>query len=405
MGLTGNLKTVSFSDVLQLLSTGKKTGALVVANGVRKKEISFREGNIIYASSVNSNEDLLGNLLLKRGKIGKKDLERAITLHKQSGRALGATLVDMELFDKEEVAECLRMQIEEIVYNLFSWNEGEFSFSEGQTPKNIPFMVNLSTMSIIMEGTRRIDEWMEIQKVLPPNDVLLRIKLQSHAASDQVTLSMDEFKILALINGERSLPTLIAQSPIGEFPTCRAVYRLIVAGLVESAGRAASPESGVGPNENEEEIILGIIFRLYNASFLKIRKVFETVVGPGNPSYTRLTTGWRQGIMTFFPGCDVQTDSGPSFEKFLEEVRKIPETVRLHRVLTLLESMLAEQLEYVFMQLGQGPFREAVNRVKKEISEPMAVRRELIKKFRLDDNFYDSLHKTERTIKMLTGVS
>ncbi|MDD4050849.1 MAG: DUF4388 domain-containing protein [candidate division Zixibacteria bacterium] len=405
MGLTGNLKTVSFSDVLQLLSTGKKTGTLTVASGVRKKEISFREGNIIYAFSVNSNEDLLGNLLLKRGKIGKKDLERAITLHKQSGRALGATLVDMELFDKEEVADCLRMQIEEIVYNLFSWSDGEFSFLEGQTPKNVPFMVNLSTMNIIMEGTRRIDEWMEIQKVLPPNDVLLRIRLLTHVTSDQVTLSLDEFKILALVNGERTLPDMIACSPIGEFPTCRAAYRLIVAGLVESAGRSTAAPSGLGPNENEEEIILGIIFKLYNASFLKIRKVFESIVGTNNSSYGRLASGNRQGIMVFFPGCDVQADSGPSFQKFLEEVRKIPEEVRLHRVLTLLESMLNEQLEYVFLQLGQGPFREAVGRVKKEISEPLAVRRELVKKFRLDDNFYDMLHKTERTIKIITGVS
>ena len=101
MSLTGNLKTVSFPDVLQLLSTGKKTGILSVSYGSRKKAIAFREGNIIFASSVNTNEDLLGNLLLKRGKISKKDLERAITLHKQSGRALGSTLIDMELFGKE----------------------------------------------------------------------------------------------------------------------------------------------------------------------------------------------------------------------------------------------------------------------------------------------------------------
>lgn len=403
MGLTGNLKTVSFSDVLQLLSTGKKSGTLSVTGGARKKEISFRDGNIIYATSVNANEDLLGNLLLKRGKISKKDLERAITLHKQSGRALGATLVDMELFDKEEVGECLRMQIEEIVYNLFSWSEGEFSFTEGQAPKNVPFLVNLSTMNIIMEGTRRIDEWLEIQKVLPPNDVLLRVRLSPPVHSDQIALSLDEFKILSLINGERTLPNLISASPIGEFPTCRALYRLIVAGLVESAGRATA--EGIGPDEDEEEIILGIIFRLYNASFLKIRKVFETAVGTTNPAYSRFMAGYRQGITVFFPGCDIQTDSGPSFEKFLEEVRKIPETVRMHRVLAMLEDMLNEQLSFIFMQLGQGPFREALGRVKKEISEPLAVRREIVRKFRLDDNFYDSLRKAERTIKMITGAS
>jgi len=405
MGLTGNLKTVSFPDVLQLLATGKKTGVLTVADGSRRKEIAFKEGNIISASSFNSNEDLLGNLLLRRGKISKKDLERAITLQKQTGRALGATLIDMELFDKEEVGECLRMQIEEIVYNLFSWMEGEFTFAEDSSPKNAPYLVNLVTMNIIMEGTRRIDEWMEIQKVLPPNDVLLRVKPAPRLNTDQVTLSLDEFRILSIINGERTLPDITVVSPIGEFPTCRALYKLIVSGLVEGAGRAVKSEGGGASDENEEEIILGVIFRLYNACFLKIRRIIENLVGVTNPNYFRFITSFRRGLLVFFPGCDVQSESGPSFEKFMEEVHKIPESVRMHRVLAMLEGMLHEQLEYVFVQLGEGPFREAVNRVKKEISEPLAVRRDLVKRFRLDEDFFDSIRKAERTVKLMTGAT
>ncbi|MEE9441209.1 MAG: DUF4388 domain-containing protein [candidate division Zixibacteria bacterium] len=403
MGLTGNLKTVSFSDVLQLLSTGKKTGVLTVMTGSRKKEIAFSEGNIIYASSVNANEDLLGNLLLKRGKINKKDLERAIALHKSSGRALGATLIDMQLFDKDEVSECLQMQIEEIVYNLFSWVEGDFSFAEGESPQNASFLVNLSTMNIIMEGTRRIDEWLEIQKVLPPNNILLRVRLIPKVNSDEITLSLDEFKILTLISGERTLPEIIEASPIGEFPTCRALYRLILNSLVEGAGKTAN--DNIGPDEDEEEIILGIIFRLYNTCFLRTRKVIEEVVGTTNPGYNKFISSFRQGLLVFFPGCDINTESGPSLERFLQEVKKIPEKVRMHRLLSMLEDMLHEQLEYIFMQFGHGAFRNAVGKVKKEISEPLAMRRELVKKFRLDDNFYYSIRKAERTIKMISGDS
>ncbi|MFQ5452833.1 MAG: DUF4388 domain-containing protein, partial [Candidatus Zixiibacteriota bacterium] len=118
MSLAGNLKTVSFPDILQLLSTGKKTGMLEVQTSTRQKEVAFKDGCIIFASSVNTAEDLLGNMLLNRGKLTKSDLERAIALHKQTGRQLGTTLIDMNLFDKEEIAECLKLQIEEIVYNL-----------------------------------------------------------------------------------------------------------------------------------------------------------------------------------------------------------------------------------------------------------------------------------------------
>jgi len=159
VSLSGNLKTVSFPDILQLLATGKKTGVLEVKTATRQKEVAFKAGAIIYAMSVNSSEDLLGNMLLRRGRISKSDLERAITLHQQTGRQLGTTLIDMNLFEKSEIAECLKLQIEEIVYNLFSWHEGDFIFHEGASPKSAPFHVELNTMNVIMEGTRRIDEW------------------------------------------------------------------------------------------------------------------------------------------------------------------------------------------------------------------------------------------------------
>jgi len=129
-----------------LLATGKKTGILQVSTKARQKEIAFKDGSIIHASSINASEDLLGNLLLRRGKISKVDLEKAIALHKQTGRQLGTTLVDMNLFDKDEIIECLKMQIEEIVYNLFSWQEGEFKFLENAAPKKILLPIELNTM-------------------------------------------------------------------------------------------------------------------------------------------------------------------------------------------------------------------------------------------------------------------
>jgi hypothetical protein len=210
MSLSGNLKTVAFPDILQLLATGKKTGVLECKTSTRQKEVAFKDGNIIYASSVNSSEDLLGNMLLKRGRISKADLERAIKLHKQTGRQLGTTLIDMGLFEKAEISDCLKLQIEEIVYNLFSWQEGDFAFHEGESPKNAPFTVELATMNVIMEGTRRIDEWMEIQKVLPPDDVLLQMAKSPKVNREELTISLDEFRLLSMINGERSLPDLTA---------------------------------------------------------------------------------------------------------------------------------------------------------------------------------------------------
>ncbi|MDX9857362.1 MAG: DUF4388 domain-containing protein [candidate division Zixibacteria bacterium] len=400
MSLSGNLKTVSFPDILQLLATGKKTGILECKTSTRQKEVAFRDGNIIFASSVNSTEDLLGNMLLKRGKISKGDLERAITLHKQTGRQLGTTLVDMNLFSKEEVGECLKLQIEEIVYNLFSWREGDFIFHENTTPKNAPFLIELNTMNVIMEGTRRIDEWMEIQKVLPPDDVVLRINTNPKTKRDELTISMEEFRLLSLINGERTVPDLIDLSPVGEFVTCRAIYRLIVQGLIESAGKR---EGKTEQKEDEEEVVLALIFRLYNHCFYRVRTLVEDIVGPDNTRFPSFSSQYRTGILTFFPGVDPESDLMPSLDRFLSAVRAIPPSLRFHTLMSSLERMLSEQLVYVYQLLGHGVFRETINAVKKEIAEPLATRRELVKRYGVDENFYGILKRADKTVKLVRG--
>lgn len=399
MSLSGNLKTVSFPDILQLLATGKKTGLLELKTATRQKEVAFKDGNIIYASSINSSEDLLGNLLLKRGKISKTDLERAITMHKQTGRQLGTTLIDMNLFEKSEIGECLKLQIEEIVYNLFSWGEGDFIFHEGTSPKTAPFQVELNTMNVIMEGTRRIDEWLEIQKVLPPDDVLLAIVKSPKINREEIVLSLDEFKVLALINGERTLPDLINLSPMGEFVTSRAVYRLVINKLIEVVGKRSKETE----EEDEEEVVLSLIFHLYNHCFYRIRSLFEAKLGEENTRFSALAAQYRGGLLNYFPGADPNSDLMPSFEKFVTAVRGIPAPIRFQKLMMQLEQMLAEQLEHIFQLLGVGAFREAVTSVKKEISEPLAVRRELVKRYGIEDTFYRTFKRADKVVKMVRG--
>jgi len=400
MSLAGNLKTVSFPDILQLMATGKKTGILEVKTATRQKEVAFKAGNIIFASSVNATEDLLGNMLLRRGKITKGDLERAITLHKQTGRQLGTTLIDMNLFDKEEITEVLKLQIEEIVYNLFSWQEGDFVFHEDSAPKNAPFLIELNTMNVIMEGTRRIDEWMEIQKVLPPDDVLLALARSPKVNRDEIRLSVEEFRILALIDGERTLPELIDQSPLGEFVTCRSIYSLVINNLIEVAGRK---EGEKAEQIDEEEIILSIIFHLFNNCFFRIRTTVELVLGEDNTRFASFAAQYRSGLMSYFPGVDPASDLMPSFDKFLGAVRAVPAPIRYYKLMGGLEHMLQSQLEYIFQLLGAGVFRGALLRVKKEISQPLASNRDLVKQYGLEDHFYQTLKRADKVVKMIRG--
>ncbi|MFH1686594.1 MAG: DUF4388 domain-containing protein [bacterium] len=400
MSLSGNLKTVSFPDILQLLATGKKTGILEIKTRTRSKEIAFKAGDITFARSTNNAEDLLGNMLLRRGRIAKEDLERAITLHKQTGRQLGTTLIDMKLFTKDEIIEYLRLQVEEIVYNLFAWDRGDFMFQENKEPTDAPFLINLNTMNVVMEGTRRIDEWHEIQKVLPADDVMLALAESPQTKQDELRISMDEFRLLALINGERTLPDLVRLSPMGEFVTYRAAYRLMGQKLIVAAGKR---EGGSAPVEDDEELLMSIIFTLFGRCFVEIRKLVESLTGPSNQCFASFAKNLHTGLMTYFTGLDPDSEAQPSFDKFLAAVRSLPAETRYHRLMSGLDKMLSQQLEYVYRLLGEGAFRRATTGVKKQIAEPLAQRRELVSRYGLEDDFYRTLRRADQVVKMIRG--
>ena len=395
MSFTGNLKTVGFADILQLLSSGKKTGILVITKGEIQKEICFKEGNIIYARSKNAEEDFLGNLLIKQGRISKIDLERALYLHRTTGKKLGMVLVDMGLFERKEIAAVLKIQIEEIAYNLFSWHAGEFVFQEGKLPQEKDLFVELSTMNVLMEGTRRIDEWEEIQKGLPKDNEILRLVLNPAVKAGEISLTLDQFQILSLIDGQRTVPDILADSPVGEFITYRGIFQLINEGLVEVAG-VKSDDSRTDYSEQDQ--LWWLVLKLYISCFKAIRRNLERKLGTDNEKIHSILETYRKGVWGYFSGSS-SDDFERIFQKFKKTVEKMPREIQIYKMLSGLNLIVQEQMELIDSLLGKHVRRQVISEIKKEIAMPLAEKRNINKKYGIENDLYRALkaHRQSQT--------
>src|SRR2546422_767533 len=171
MAIEGPLRELGIHDVFQLLDLSRKTGVLRVTSELRHNAgtIYFQDGTIIFAE-IKSNPHPLGALLLRTGKITEADLERARDMQTRQNdpRRLGQILVAMGVLSPREVERQVRFQIEEVVFEVMSWREGFFSFSE-EPVSGVPAetTVSISTGALLMEGARRIDEWSRIEKHVP----------------------------------------------------------------------------------------------------------------------------------------------------------------------------------------------------------------------------------------------
>ncbi len=388
MAFTGNLKTVAFSDILQLLAQGKKTGALVATKGPLKKEVFFRNGNIVYATSANDEEDLLGNLLLKRGKISKPDLDRAVSLHKSTGKKLGVTLIELNLFSREEIVGALKLQIEEIVYNLFGWSEGEFVFQEGRAPSASQILTELSTSSVMLEGARRIDEWVEIQKALPPHHQPLKLSSNPKFRGEEVVLTADQFVVMTLIDGSRTYPDILRASPMGEFVTSKALFQLVQNGMVEAIQKGRSRLS----TREEEELVFSLSLRVFSACFAVLVRLLDKKLGR-NYLKRHLPAPQEMKGIDFYLATFLYGDDHFNQDDFLNQLGILPKEIRYHKMLSGLGFILREGLEVVRLVLGESVYRRACTDMRKEASMIMNEERELVSKYDLEAEVYRQLKK------------
>jgi hypothetical protein len=236
MAIEGPLRELGIHDVFQLLDLSRKTGALRVTSELRHNEgtIYFDNG-VIVSAEIRSNPHPLGAMLLRTGKITEADLERARDMQLRQGdkRRLGEILVSLGVITQREVERQVRFQIEEVVFEVMSWNEGYFSFNdEPDTKVPTEVTVRIPVEALLMEGARRIDEWSRIENRIPHVGVVPSLAPPPEDGGGELDLLPPEWEVLALIDGERSVRGLATELGRSDFEVAKTLFGLESAGVI-----------------------------------------------------------------------------------------------------------------------------------------------------------------------------
>ena len=134
-------------------------------------------------------------------------------------------------FDAGKVvhAYCPPNEGERAFYQLLRWQQGQFSFFKDRQP---PFQTIESEMEgLLLEGMRRLDEYKRLCAQLPPFATILHVERDSQKA-DNIRINQCAWRLLALINGRRSIAEVIDQFGRDELIAVRAIGLMIEYGLV-----------------------------------------------------------------------------------------------------------------------------------------------------------------------------
>ena len=173
--VSGSLADLQFAEAMQLILTYGKTGVMHLVDGNSRARVWVKEGQQIAHAEV---ENLRG---------------------------------------------------EEAFYKLAFWKAGKFKFQVGEEPEQQT--ITASGTNLLIEATRRLDEWNMFSSKIPSFDVTpYRVPLAEDSGS--IRLTRKDWGVLRLADGQRSIKQIAESLSIDSFEAGRLVFGLLTVGAI-----------------------------------------------------------------------------------------------------------------------------------------------------------------------------
>ena len=233
MALKGNLRDFSITQLLNLISMARKTGTLILERSPEQLFISFREGKLSYARDGTDSSGLA--MVLYRSKKLNAAQVRAITQKAQgiTDKELGLLLINSNYLSQQEILTSLQSYYLNMFNRLFTWSEGLFRFENELLPPVDKITVRIGLENLILEGTRRMREWEQLQDEIPSLDMALKFSDRPGVNLRNLNLNVEEWKVISYINPKNTIHQIAKATNKNDIEIRRIVYSFIQAGLIE----------------------------------------------------------------------------------------------------------------------------------------------------------------------------
>jgi eukaryotic-like serine/threonine-protein kinase len=165
---SASLPETSMLTVLMRVLVERASGALFAERSADdrgeagRKDLYFHSGRLHHVASSNASE-LLGEYLVRRGKLAREELDMALAVLPRYGGRMGDTLISLGLVDAVDVFRAIREQGRDRVSDLFLWKRGKVAFYRGAQEKHVEFPLDLDLPGLMLAGL----------EVATPNDAPL----------------------------------------------------------------------------------------------------------------------------------------------------------------------------------------------------------------------------------------
>jgi hypothetical protein len=226
--LEGSLDAFSLPDIFALLSMTKKTGGLRLRRGQAQGVVWFTTGAITGGASDVSRQSL-ARRVVGAGPIDADALQTAVQ-RAGTDESVGVVraLQQAAAVDEGILHDLVGEHVIDTVFDLLRWPDGDFTFAVDEAnPDDVG--VSRQVDDVVAEARRRLEAWGTVAAAIPSPQAVLSV--QTVLAGDP-QLSREEWSLLALVDGHRTVAQIVGLAGRGEFAVVSALAELVGRGLL-----------------------------------------------------------------------------------------------------------------------------------------------------------------------------
>lgn len=237
----GDLKQTALPEMLAVIHQMRVSGVVEAVCGEFSKKIFLENGYVVHASSSDL-ADSLGGFLRRTGRLSDGQFQTA--MNKRDGkRRLGELLIEQGVLSPALVFDAIREHVENIIWSLFSWEEGDVTFRLGEPDLTGAVRIQIPVRQVILQGIKRAANAKSLVQRMGGRESLFEPHFRFEDLIE-VALSDEEYALLALVDGQKSLYDLCTKGPLAAADNARLLYAFSVLGLIRRGAEAERHPTG-----------------------------------------------------------------------------------------------------------------------------------------------------------------
>jgi tetratricopeptide (TPR) repeat protein len=224
---------------------GRKSGHLHFTHGKGRRSLLIHSGHILHGTSDVVGEHL-GDVLVRYGLLEQPELNQATRIVLKDRKRLGAVLAEQGLMDTERLSNAVSLHVREILFNVAERGDGSYSFEDTATDEGDIAASKLSTLEMILETARRVQDPGVVSHVLGDLDRVLVASDNPQLRFQNIALTPKEGFVMSRIDGTLTAREVFTIIPLPPEDTERSLFVLLCTGAVEyrTVGAREAPGSG-----------------------------------------------------------------------------------------------------------------------------------------------------------------